>query len=97
MSLGTNMRDYATLGLAFIFACVIVGAVTVALTNAAWKQECVRRGVAGFDRKTGNWEWFNPVAETEEEEPRIEAKARLVPTTPVQPEVKLLLKGEKEK
>lgn len=39
----------------------ISGAFVQARLDSDWKSECTRRGVGGYNKLTGKWEWITPL------------------------------------
>lgn len=69
-------------GSVYLIVCVavVVLVVCVMLIDERWRRECVKRGVAGYDTTTGDWQWT--VAPKSEQ--LLEHKETAVPSVVIQ-------------
>lgn len=46
---------------------VFIAMVSFGISNTIWKRQCIDRGVAEYDRVTGEWKWTVEIKEVVDE------------------------------
>jgi hypothetical protein len=78
-----------------LLVSVVIAVLCIIVVDDNWRRACIKRGVAGYNPQTGNWQWTIPAAQQVdniEEKPAKEVNSVVVEP----PQKNLLLPGEKK-